>query len=76
MTTAEALARKQIDRMLATAGWAVQDSFVQNLGFRGRVTVRNYSDTDVYFTAEIGSNEITVTPYNTDYQHADNIIGA
>lgn len=51
-------------------------AFLQDLGFRGEVTVRNYSDTDVYFTAEVGSNEITVTPYNTNYEDADSIIGA
>lgn len=51
-------------------------SFPQELGFRGEVTVRNYSDTTVYLTAEIGSNEITVTPYSTNYEDADNIIGA
>lgn len=50
-------------------------SFLQDLGFRGKVTVCNYSGTDVYFTAEVGSNEITVTPYNTNYEEADNIIG-
>jgi hypothetical protein len=51
-------------------------SYLQDLGFRGKVTVSNYSDTDVYFTAEVDSDEITVTPYNTNYEEADSIIGA
>ncbi len=51
-------------------------SFLQNLGFRGKVTVRNYSDTEVYFTAEIGSDETTIVPYNTNYEDADDVIGA
>ena len=51
-------------------------SFLQDLGFRGKVTVGNYSDTVVYFTAEIGSDETTVVPYNTNYEDADDIIGA
>ena len=32
-------------------------AFLQDLKFRGEVAVRNYSDTNVYFTAEIGSDE-------------------
>jgi hypothetical protein len=32
-------------------------AFLQDLEFRGEVAVRNYSDTNVYFTAEIGSDE-------------------
>ena len=51
-------------------------SFLQDLGFRGKVTVSNYSDTAVYFTAEIGSDETTIVPYNTNYEDADDIIGA
>ena len=51
-------------------------SFLQDLGFRGEVAVRNYSDTDVYFTAKIGSEETTIVPYNTNYEDADDIIGA
>jgi hypothetical protein len=51
-------------------------SFLQDLGFRGKVTVSNYSDTDVYFTAEISDNGTTIVPYNTNYEDADNIIGA
>ena len=51
-------------------------SFLQDVGFRGKVTVRNYSDTDVYFTAEIGSDETTITPYKTNYEDADDVIGA
>ena len=51
-------------------------SSLQDLGFRGKVTVRNYSDTDVYFTAEISDNGTTIVPYNTNYEDADNIIGA
>jgi hypothetical protein len=51
-------------------------AFLQNLGFRGEVSVRNYSDTAVYFTAEIGSDETTIVPYNTNYEDADDIIGA
>ena len=51
-------------------------SFLQDQGFRGKVTVRNYSDTDVYFTAEIGSDETTIVPYNTNYEDADDVIGA
>ena len=51
-------------------------SFLQDLGFRGKVTVGNYSDTVVYFTAEICSDETTVVPYNTNYEDADDIIGA
>ena len=51
-------------------------SFLQDLEFRGKVTVRNYSDTAVYFTAEIGSDEPTIVPYNTNYEDADDIIGA
>jgi hypothetical protein len=43
---------------------------------RGKVTVRNYSDTALYFTAEIGSDETTIVPYNTSYEYADDIIGA
>lgn len=50
--------------------------FLQDVGFRGEVAVRNYSDTNVYFTAEIGSEESTVVPYNTNYEDADDIIGA
>jgi hypothetical protein len=51
-------------------------SFLQDLRFRGKVTVRNYSDTAVYFTAEIGSDETTIVPYNTNYEDADDVIGA
>jgi hypothetical protein len=51
-------------------------SFLQDLRFRGKVTVRNCSDTDVYFTAEIGSDETTIIPYNTNYEDADDVIGA
>ena len=51
-------------------------SFLQDLGFRGKVTVSNYSDTGVYFTAEIGSDEPTTVTYNTNYEDADDIIGA
>jgi hypothetical protein len=51
-------------------------SFLQDLGFRGKVTVRDYSDTTLYFTAEIGSDETTIVPYNTSYEYADDIIGA
>ena len=51
-------------------------SVLQDLGFRGKVTVSNYSDTAVYFTAEIGSNEPTTVTYNTNYEDADYIIGA
>jgi hypothetical protein len=47
-----------------------------NLGFRGEVRVTDYSDTAVYFTAEIGSDEPIIVSYNTDYEDADNIIGA
>ena len=50
--------------------------FLQDLGFRGKVEVRNYSDTNVYFTAEIGSGEATITPYKTNYEDADDVIGA
>jgi hypothetical protein len=51
-------------------------SFLQDLGFRGEVRVDNYSDTAVYFTAEIGGEESTIVPYNTNYEDADDIIGA
>jgi hypothetical protein len=51
-------------------------SFLQDMGFKGEVEVRNYSDTDVYFTAEIGGEETTIVPYNTNYEDADDIIGA
>ena len=51
-------------------------SFLQDLGFRGEVAVRNYSDTDVYFTAEIGSDETTIVLYNTNHEDTDDIIGA
>ncbi len=51
-------------------------SFLQGLGFRGKVEVRNYSDTTVYFTAEIGTEETTITTYSTNYEDADDIIGA
>jgi hypothetical protein len=51
-------------------------SFLQDLPFRGKVTVSNYSDTAVYFTAEIGSDETTIVPYSTDYEDADDVIGA
>ena len=51
-------------------------SFLQDLGFRGKVTVSNYSDTALYFTAEIGSDEPIIVPYNTNYEDADYIIGA
>jgi hypothetical protein len=50
--------------------------FLQDVGFRGEVAVRNYSDTDVYFTAEIGSDETTIVPYNTNHEDTDDIIGA
>jgi len=50
--------------------------FLQDLQFRGKVTVSNYSDTAVYFTAEIGSDETTIVPYNTNYEDADDVIGA
>ena len=48
----------------------------QDLEFRGEVAVRNYSDTNVYFTAEIGSDETTIVPYNMNYEDADDIIEA
>ena len=51
-------------------------SFLQDQGFRGEVVVRNYSDTNVYFKAEVGSDETTIVPYNTNYEDADDIIGA
>jgi hypothetical protein len=51
-------------------------SLLQGLGFRGNVEIRNYSDTTVYFTAEIGTDETTITPYSTSYEDADDIIGA
>ena len=51
-------------------------SFLQDLGFRGKVTVRNYSDTAVYFTAEVSSDEPTIVTYNTNYEDAEDIIGA
>ena len=51
-------------------------SFLQDLRFRGEVEIRNYSDTAVYFTAEIGSDETTIVPYNTSYEDADDVIGA
>jgi len=51
-------------------------SFLQDLRFRGKVTVSNYSDTAVYFTAEIGSDETTIVPYSTNYEDADDVIGA
>ena len=51
-------------------------SLLQDLGVRGKVTVRNYSDTAVYFTAEVGSDETTIVTYNTNYEDADDIIGA
>ena len=51
-------------------------SLLQGLGFRGNVEVRNYSDTTVYFTAEIGTDETTITPYSINYEDADDIIGA
>ena len=44
--------------------------------FRGEVAVRNYSDTHVYFKAEIGSDETTIVAYHTNYEDADDIIGA
>ena len=47
-----------------------------NLGFRGEVRVTDYSDTAVYFTAEIGSDEPIIVSYNTDYEDADDIVGA
>ena len=46
-------------------------SFLQDLGFRGKVSVGNYSDTAVYFKAEIGSDETAIVPYNTNYEDAD-----
>jgi hypothetical protein len=51
-------------------------AFLQDLEFRGEVAVRNYSDTNVYFTAEIGSDETTIVPYNMNYEDADDIIEA
>jgi hypothetical protein len=51
-------------------------SFLQGLGFRGKVEVRNYSDTTVYFTADIGADETIITPYSINYEDADDIIGA
>jgi len=51
-------------------------SFLQGLGFKGKVAVRNYSDTTVYYTAEISSDDTTITPYSTNYEDADDIIGA
>jgi hypothetical protein len=51
-------------------------SVLQDLGFRGEVRVGDYSDTAVYFTAEIGSGETIVVTYNTNYEDADYIIGA
>ena len=51
-------------------------SFLQDLGFRGEVRVSNYSDTAVYFSAEIGSDEPTIVPYTTNYEDADDIVGA
>ena len=38
--------------------------------------VTNCSDTVVYFTAEIGSDELIIVSYNTNYEDADDIIGA
>jgi len=51
-------------------------AYLYNVGFRGEVRVSDYSDTAVYFTAEIGSDEPVIVPYNTDYEDADDIIGA
>ena len=51
-------------------------SFLQDLGFRGEVAVRNYSDTHVYFKGEVGSDETTIVAYITNYEDADDIIGA
>jgi len=51
-------------------------AYLYNLGFRGEVRVTDYSDTAVYFTAEIGSDEPISVRYNTDYEDADDIIGA
>jgi len=51
-------------------------SVLQGLGFRGEVAVRNYSDTDVYFTAEIRGEETSIVSYNTNYEDADDIVGA
>ncbi len=36
----------------------------------------NYADTAVYFTAEIGSDEPIIVTYNTNYEDADDIVGA
>ena len=51
-------------------------AYLYNLGFRGEVRVTDYSDTAVYFTAEIGSDEPMIVKYNTNYEEADDIIGA
>jgi hypothetical protein len=51
-------------------------TLLYDLGFRGKVSVRNYSNTTVYFKAEIGNNVTTTVPYNTNYEDADDIIGA
>jgi hypothetical protein len=51
-------------------------SFLQDLGFRGKVTVSNYSDTNVYFTAEIGNAETSIVTYDRNYEDADDVIGA
>jgi hypothetical protein len=51
-------------------------SYLQELGFRGKVTVRNYADTNVYFTAEIDSAETSIVTYDRNYEDADSIIGA
>ena len=36
----------------------------------------NYADTAVYFMAEIGSDEPIIVTYNTNYEDADDIVGA
>jgi len=51
-------------------------SFLYDLNFRGEVIVSNYSDTHVYFKAEIGEDGGNIVPYSTDFGDADDIIGA
>ena len=36
----------------------------------------NYADTAVYVTAEIGSDEPIIVPYNTNHEDEDDIVGA
>jgi hypothetical protein len=36
----------------------------------------NYADTAVYFTAEIGSDEPIIVTYNSNYEDANDIVGA